>query len=389
MEQALSGFRIIDFGHYIPGPYAAMLLAEQGAEVIKVEKPEGDPARSDPGFMVWNRSKKGIKLDLKNPRELQIALELIKKADVVIENFRPGVADRLGIGFEAVQKINPKTIYCSISGFGRKGPYRDIPGWDPLVGTLSSAFVEHGGGVEYPPLYLVNPLPSHYAAFMAAFSITTALFARELTGKGQRVDISLLGSMLGAGSSGLVDFVGRFRIPWSNPQGSLPLYKFYQGSDGKWFFLGLGNPAFFTKFALLMEHEEWLTDPRFEGAPFLIFPPVSEEIIAMFKEIFSTKKRDEWIEFLQSEDIPCAAALPVEEFLDDPQVLANDMVISIEEPGLGTVREMGLPVKPRETPGKVKGRSPRLGEHTVEILKDLLGYEEKEVAKLKEEGLIK
>jgi CoA:oxalate CoA-transferase len=388
MEQALSGFRVIDFGHYLPGPYAAMLLAEQGAEVIKVERPEGDPGRGDPGFMVWNRSKKSIKLDLKTNRGVQIALELTKKADVIIENFQPGVADRLGIGFEAVQKVNPKAIYCSISGFGQKGPYRDLPGWDPLVATLSSAFVEHGGGMEYPPLYLINLLPSHYAAFMAAFSITTALFTRELTGKGQGIDISLFGSMLGAGSSGLVEFSGRFRIPWSNPQGSLPLYKFYQGRDGKWFFLGLGNPTFFTKFALLMEHEEWLTDPRFEGAPFLIFPPVSDEIISLFKEIFSTKKRDEWIEFLQSEDIPCAAALPVEEFLDDPQVMANDMVVEIEEPGLGPVREMGIPVKLRKTPGKVKGRSPMLGEHTHEILTDLLGYSDEEIAGLKEEGLI-
>ncbi len=206
MEQVLSGFRVIDFGQYIPGPYTAMLLAEQGAEVIKVERPEGDPARGDPGFMVWNRSKKSIKLDLKKNQAVKIAHELIKKADVIIENFRPGVADRLGIGFDEVEKVNPKAIYCSISGFGQKGPYRDLPGWDPMVGTLSSAFVEHGGGVEYPPLYLVNPLPSHYCAFMAAFSITTALFARESTGKGQRVDISLFGSMLGAGSSGLVDF---------------------------------------------------------------------------------------------------------------------------------------------------------------------------------------
>ncbi len=121
MEQALSGFRVIDFGQYIPGPYTAMLLAEQGAEVIKVERPEGDPARGDPGFMVWNRSKKSIKLDLKKNQAVKIALELIKKADVIIENFRPGVADRLGIGFDEVQKVNPKAIYCSISGFGPEG----------------------------------------------------------------------------------------------------------------------------------------------------------------------------------------------------------------------------------------------------------------------------
>jgi crotonobetainyl-CoA:carnitine CoA-transferase CaiB-like acyl-CoA transferase len=388
MEQALSGYRILDFGHYIPGPYAAMLLAEQGAEVIKVERPGGDPCRGDTGFMVWNRSKKGITLDLKQEDGRKIAQELAKASDVIIENFRPDVADRLGIGFDAIRQVNPRAIYCSVSGFGRKGPYRDIPGWDPLVASLSGAYVEHGGGQEFPPLYLVLPLASYYSAFMAAFSITTALFAREMTGKGQRVDISLFGSMLGAECIGLVDFEGRIRIPFSDPQGSMPLYKFYQGSDGKWFFLGLGNPTFFTKFALALEREEWLTDPRFEGAPFLIFPPASDEIIAMFREIFTSKTRDEWLEFLRSEDIPCAPALPVEEFLDDPQVMANEMVVEIEEPGLGKVREMGIPVKLRLTPGEIKGRSPKLGEHTEEILTNLLSYSADDITSFKKREIL-
>ena len=388
MEPALSGFRVIDFGHYIAGPYAAMLLAEQGAEVIKVERPGGDPLRSDQGFVVWNRSKKGITLDLKREEGQKVARELAKTADVIIENFRPGVADRLGIGYESLQQVNPKLIYCSISGFGQEGPYRDLQGWDPMVGALSGATVEQGGGQEYPPLYLVLYLPSYYTAFMASFSIASALLAREITGEGQRVDVSMFSSILGAQATAMVDFEGRFRIPWSDPQGSMPLYKFYQGSDGKWLFLGLGNMGFFTKFAVALGREEWLADPRFEGAPFLIFPPMSEEIIAEFKEMFATKTRDEWLKFLQSEDIPCAAARPVEEFLDDPQVKANNMVVEIEESDLGKVREMGFPVKLKLTPGEIKGRSPKLGEHTEEILTDLIGYSADEIAGLKEQGIV-
>ena len=388
MEQALSGFRVLDFGHYIAGPYAAMLLAEQGAEVIKVERPRGDPFRGDQGFMVWNRSKKGITLDLKKEEGQKVAQELAKTADVIIENFRPGVADRLGIGYESLRQVNPRLIYCSISAFGQEGPYRDLPGWDPMVGSLSGAIVEQGGGQESPPLYLVLPLPSYYSAFMASFSIASALLAREVTGKGQRVDISLFSSMLGAQATGMVDFEGRIRLPWTNPQGSMPLYKFYQGSDGKWFFLGLGNMRFFTKFAVALGREEWLADPRFDGAPFLIFPPVSLEIIAEFKEMFATKKRDEWLKFLQSEDIPCAAARPVEEFLDDPQVMANEMVVEIEESDLGKVREMGFPVKLKLTPGEIKGRSPKLGEHTEEILTDLIGYSAEKMTELKETGIV-
>jgi crotonobetainyl-CoA:carnitine CoA-transferase CaiB-like acyl-CoA transferase len=388
MEKALSGYRILDFGRYIAGPYAAMLLAEQGAEVIKIEPPEGDPGRSHDGFMVWNRSKKGIILDLKKEKGQKIASDLAKSSDVIIENFRPDVAERLGIGYNAVRKENPNIIYCSISGFGRKGPYRDLPGWDPMVASLACAYVEHGGGSGYPPLYLVLPLPSYYSAFMASFSIVTALYAREITGVGQRVDLSLFCSMIGAASSMLVDFSGKVRIPFTDPQGAMPLYKFYQGRDGKWFFLGLGNMTFFTKFALLMGREDWLADPRFEGAPFLILPPTSNEIIAEFKKIFGKKTRDEWLAFFQVEDIPCAAALPVEEFLNDPQVAANKMVIEIEESDLGPVREMGIPVKLRVTPGEIKGRSPRLGEHTEEILKTLIGYSEGELATMKDQGII-
>jgi crotonobetainyl-CoA:carnitine CoA-transferase CaiB-like acyl-CoA transferase len=239
MEQALAGFRILDFGHYIPGPYTAMLLADQGADVIKVERPSGDPYRKEPGFMVLNRSKQGITLDLKNTRGQHIAQELARHADVIIENFSPGTADSLGIGFDMIHRINPRAVYLSISGFGRKGPYRNRPGWDAIVGSTAGVYVTQAGGEEYQPLYLVLPLPSYYAAFMSAFSVTMALIARETTGKGQRIDISLFSSIMAAGSYFLVDFEDKIRVPGPvNPQGGQPIYKLYQGSDGKRFFLG-------------------------------------------------------------------------------------------------------------------------------------------------------
>ncbi|MBW2062770.1 MAG: CoA transferase [Deltaproteobacteria bacterium] len=388
MEQALSGFRVLDVGHYIPGPYAAMLLAEQGAEVIKVERPSGDPCRNEPGFMVLNRSKKGVALDLKKEEGQRVALELAEQADVIIENFRPGVAERLGIGSETVRRLNPRIIYCSISGFGCKGPYRDLPGWDPIVASIAGIYVEQGGREDSLPTYLVLPLPSYYTAFMAAFSITTALLAREMTGQGQKVEISLLGSTMAAASGMLVDFKDKIRIPFSDPQGLMPLYKLYQGSDGQWLFLALGNFTFFTKFALAMGHDEWLVDPLFEGAPFLILPPRNEEVISMFKEIFSARTRDEWLEFLKAEDIPCAPTLPVEEFLNDPQVLANEMVVEVEEPGLGMVRQMGVPAKLGLTPGRVKSRSPKHGEHTEVVLAKLLGYSAQEIAGLRDRKVI-
>jgi crotonobetainyl-CoA:carnitine CoA-transferase CaiB-like acyl-CoA transferase len=384
MEQALSGFRVLDFGHYIAGPYTAMLLAEQGAEVIKVERPGGDPFRGEPGFMVWNRSKKGIALDLKNEDGQKVAQDLAKHSDIIIENFSPGVTERLGIDYETIRRLNPSVVYCSISGYGQSGQYRDRPGWDPLVASIAAVYVEQGGGEDGSPLYLVLPLPSYYAAFMASFSVATALVAREITGKGQWIDVSLLNSIMGAASGMYMDYADRIRIPRSDPQGQAPLYKLYQGSDGKWFFLGLGNLTFFTKFALAIGHEEWLTDPRFEGAPFLILPPINTEIMSEFREILATRTRDEWLEFLRAEDIPCAPALRVEEFLDDPQVLANEMVVEVEEPHHGKVREMGVPVRLSLAPGEVKGPSPACGEHTEEVLAELLSYSAQDIARLKE-----
>lgn len=384
MEHALSGVKILDFGHYIAGPYAAMLLAEQGAEAIKVEPPKGDPYRRELGFIVWNRSKKDITLDLKKAEGQRIAQELAKKSDVIIENFSPGVADRLGVGYDTISQLNPRIVYCSISGFGQSGPYRDVPGWEPIVSSLATLYTEQGYITH--PLYIVLPLASTYAAFMAAFSVATALYAREITGKGQRIDISLFGSMLAAQSIWVLNFRGRERMPWG-PQGLLPLYRLYQGSDGKWFFLGLGTFTFFTKFAVLMEREEWLADPLFEGAPFLIMPPRNARVIAMLKELFTTRTRDEWVELFSSADLPCAAVRPIEEFLDDPQILANEMVVEVEEPRLGMVREMGVPVKFLLTPGKVKGASPALGQHSQEILGDL-GYSAQEIAKFKDEHII-
>ena len=390
MDQALSGFTVVDFSQYIAGPYASMLLSEQGARVIKVERPQGDPYREHPEFRVFNRSKQGIKLDLKTNDGKTIAHRLIEKADVVIESFKPGIASRLGIGFDTVSRLNSKTVYCSISGFGQSGPYRDIPGWDPIVASYAGVYVEQGGGMENQPLYLVLPLPSYYAAFMAAFSMATALLAREITGKGQMVDISLFNAIMAPQSLYVSDFEGKIRMPGAertNQQGTLPLYKLYQGSDGKWFFLALGNPTFFTKFALAMGHDEWLIDPLFEGAPFLILPPRNTQLMAMFKDIFATKTRDEWIEFLRSEDIPCAPAASVMEFMSDPQVIANQMVTDINDPEVGPTRQMGVPVRLEKEPGRIKGPSPGLGEHAQEILSTFLGYSSDRIAELQQKKI--
>ena len=384
-EGALSGIKVLDFGQYIPGPYTAMLLAEQGAEVIKVERPGGDPYRQQRGFIVWNRSKQGIVLDLKKSEGQQVALELAKQADVVIENFRPGVAEKLGVGYETLRAVNPRLVYCSINGFGDRGPYRDIPGWEQLVDSLAAVYTFQGYGGY--PLYIVMPLATHYAAFQAAFAIAAALCVREMTGKGQKVEISLLRAILCAQRLFLVQFTGMLKMPWG-PTGPLPVYRAYQGSDGKWFFLALGNPKFFTQFCITMGHPEWLTDPLFEGAPWLILPPRNAQVMAMLRKIFLARPRDEWVEKLRAEGIPCAPVRSTREFMDDPQVAAVGMVQLVEQPGLGQVREMGIPVMLAATPGEIKGPAPRRGQHTRVVLEGL-GYSAATIQELQRAGVCK
>lgn len=384
-EGVLNGIRVLDFGQYIAGPFAATLLGEQGADVIKVERPSGDPMRSEDAFMVWNRSKKGITLDLKKPGGLKIALDLAKKADVIIENFKPGVADKLGIGYDKIKELNPRAVYCSISGFGPKGPYAGWPGYEQIVSTAATVYTEQGLATH--PLYVVLPLASLYTAVDAAFYIVAGLCVREKTGRGQKIEASLFRTILSSFRQHNVDFEGMFRAPWG-PTGPLPLYRPYQCKDGKWLFTGLGNPKFFMQFAVELGHDEWLTDPLFEGAPFLIFPPRNAQVMSMLKPIYATKTRDEWMEQFRSQGIPVAPVQNVDDFMAYEQVIASGMVQTVKEPKKGNVKEMGIPVDVTGCPGKIKGPSPQPGQHTREILKEL-GYSAQEIKRLKQENVIK
>jgi crotonobetainyl-CoA:carnitine CoA-transferase CaiB-like acyl-CoA transferase len=384
-QGALTGIRVLDFGQYIAGPFAATLLAEQGAEVIKVERPGGDPMRGQDGFMVWNRSKKSMTLDLKKPEGLKIALDLAKKADVIIENFKPGTADKLGIGYDKIRELNPRAVYCSISGFGPTGPYAGWAGYDQIVSTVASVYTEQGLATH--PLFVVLPLASLYSAVDAAFYIVSGLCVRENTGRGQKIDVSLFRTILSTFRQFNVDFEGMFRAPWG-PTGPMPLYRPYQCKDGKWLFTGLGNPKFFMQFAIELDHDEWLTDPLFEGAPFLIFPPRNAQVMSMLKPLYKTKTREQWMKQFVEASIPVAPVQNIDDFMAYKQVIASDMVQTVKDPKKGNVKEMGIPVALADTPGKIKGPSPQPGQHTREILREL-GYSAQEIKRLKQENVIK
>ena len=253
------------------------------------------------------------------------------------------------------------------------------------MSSISSIYTEQGAITH--PLYIVLPLASTYTAAEAAYDVVAALCIRETSDKGQKIDVSIFRTILSTFRQYLVDFEGIVRTYWT-PTGPLPLYRAYAGSDGKYFFLGCGNYKFVTLFCIVMEHEEWLEDPMLDGAPFLILPPHSSRLRARLTNIFKTRTRDQWLEVLSSNGIPVAPVQTIEEFMKYEQIRAVDMIQSIEQPGKGTVTEMGVPVALGLTPGMIKGPAPKAGQHSKEILRKL-GYRVADIARLKRESVIK
>ena len=384
MSEVLSGIKVLEFGQYIAGPYAGTLLAEQGADVIKIEQPGGDPYRSEPGFVVCNRSKKGMTLNLKTREGQDIARRMATEADVVIENYRPGVAEKLGIGYADIKALNPGTIYCSISGFGRKGPYKEVAGWEPLVLSMSTVYA--GQNRIGDPVYQNLLVASHYAAILASFYIVMAVYARETSGKGEHIEMSLLKSIVAMQPNILGNSPNKFFMTF-NVRGIMPLVRIYQGSDGKWFVMNASSIPFFTAMCGALEHEEWLIDPMFEGAPYFIMPPYNAQVAGLLQSIFYTKTRDEWVAILQEANVPSAPVQSVEQILADRHLAENNFISDIEESKYGMVRQTNVPVKLSATPGKVKGPSPRLSEHTDAVLTGL-GYSAAEIKAFKSSKVI-
>jgi len=383
MASALDGIKVLDLSNYIAGPYAAMLLGDQGAEIIKLERPGGDPYRTAPGFAVWNRGKRSITADLTKKDGQQVARELAARADILLHSFRPGVPERLGVGYEALKELNPRLIYISITGWGEKGPFRDKPGYEPLIAAFGGAYIVQGSAEN--PTYTVLPYPSYFTALLVPYYAVTALLVRKITGRGQKIEMPLLNGILEAASNSIVDFPGVLRVPRS-PLGTLPVYRLFKTADD-WLFLGIGNVTFWARFALLLGHEEWLTDPRFEGAPWAVAPEHRQVLVDMVSHVLAAKSRDEWIALFRENDIPASPVLTVEEFLGDPQVLANKMVVELDDPVLGKTRQMGIGVTMPLTPGRIKGPAPTAGQHTDEVL-GALGYSVNGIAQLKANGTV-
>ncbi len=403
MPMPLEGIRVIDWTIWQQGPVCSSILGDLGAEVIKIEeRVGGDPGRgmlrstgldlSDrPNFYFEanNRNKRGITLDLKKPEGREIVCRLITKSDVFVQNFRKGVAERLGIGYADLRKHNPRLIYASANGYGRQGPEAESPSFDYL-GLARSGIMYAAGEPDMPPVAIAGGIADQMGAIMLAFGVVTALYARDRFGIGQEVDASLLGSMMFL--QGL-NLASRLVLGSGMPRTSRtwtfnPLWNHYRCQDDRWIALGmLQADRYWKKFCETIGAHEIANDPRFLDIHSRMAN--ASEAIHILADVFETKPLDEWVEILgRSGDFVFAPVRTVSDLPDDPQVKANEYVLDFEHPAFGKTQVIGMPFRLRETPGQVRRPAPEFGQHTEEVLTEVLGCSWNDIAALREKEVI-
>ncbi|HKA63339.1 MAG TPA: CoA transferase [Methylomirabilota bacterium] len=378
MTAPLDGIRVVDLTSYIAGSYGAMMLADLGADVVKVEAIEGDSFRELPGFYGWNRGKRSLALNLKDPAGRAIVHRLAKDADVVMENMRPGVVERLGVDYETLREINPRLIYSTVTAFGSDGPYKERPGFDPLLQAMGGLMALQGFGG--PPQYLRIAPTDYYCAALACQAVLAALFVRERTGRGQRVQTSLLQAVLALQSGSVVNYPGREVVLRETPT-----YRLYQGGDRAWFFLAVGNQSFWTKLCKVIGREDLAQDPRFGS--WLSRRDHADALMPLLEEAFGSRSAAEWVEILTASDIPAALIQTLQQFMQDPAVRHHQMTVTYDHPELGALTLMGQPLRFSETQAPDAGPPPTLGQHTDEVLRQA-GYADHEIADLRRRGVV-
>jgi crotonobetainyl-CoA:carnitine CoA-transferase CaiB-like acyl-CoA transferase len=392
----LDGLKVIDLSHIMAGPACSMLLADMGADVVKVEKiPGGDDARrmvpptvaeESAAYLIMNRNKRGIALNLKTGAGRAVLARLLKDADVLIENYRRGTMEKMGFGYEALHKLNPKLIYCSISGFGRTGPYADRGGFDLVAQGMSGLMSITGERPGCPPMKAGAPVTDITAGILACVGVLAALHSRESTGQGQMVDTSLF-------EAGITHTYWHSAICFATGQAPGPMgsahplnapYQAFPASDG-WITVGAANQENWLRLLEALEAPELGDDPRFANNADRMLN--LSALTAALTPLFQLRSLAEWLRRLEECGVPAGPVLDIAQMHADPQALAREMIVETTHPTAGQVKAIGLPIKFSDTPGGVRKPAPVLGQHTREVLREL-GISDSEIDQMAAQGAV-
>jgi crotonobetainyl-CoA:carnitine CoA-transferase CaiB-like acyl-CoA transferase len=373
MSGPLDGLVVLDLTTHLSGPFCGMQLGDLGAEVIKIESPQGDSMRGTPPFlsgesapfMLWNRNKRGMQLDLKKAEDLEVFWDLVDGADVVLENFRPGVIDRLGIGWKALHRRNPRLILGSISGFGQTGPYAGRGGFDLIVQAMSG-LMSVTGPKDGPPYRIPLAISDVGAGLYLTIGVLAALSERNKSGEGQWVETSLMEATVSLGVYEAASYFATGKRPEKLGQahrGSSP-YQVFQTADG-WMTIGGAQQNFFRRVCALIGKPELADDPRFKANADRVRN--NDQLVAILQAEIGKQPTAHWMAALEAEGIPAGPVLHHDEVFTDPQILARGMVAEVEHAKAGRQKTLGVPIKMSKTQGKVRRAAPTLGQHDAEL----------------------
>lgn len=390
----LAGVKVIELSHIMAGPMCAMLLADMGADVIKVEKvPSGDDSRrmtppsikeESAAFMMLNRNKRGVAINLKTQTGKQLLRDLVRDADVLLENYRPGTMQGLGLGYESLRQENPGLIYCQITGFGTTGPYADRAGFDLIAQGMAGLMSLTGEGPGRPPIKAGFPVTDGSAGMLAAMGILAAYVHRLKTGLGQQVDTSLLeaGIMHTAWPAAIYFATGQSQPPLGSSHPLSAPYQAFETADG-WINIGAANQANWLRMIEVMQMPTLNDDPRFASNALRM--QNLPALVNVLTERFKTQTSAQWLTLFEQHGVPAGPVLSVGDMLNDPHVQARDMVVQVQHKSIGTCKTLGAPVKFSQTPANVRSGAPLLGQHSREILREH-GYDDAQIDEFAKNG---
>lgn len=391
----LTGMKVIELAHIMAGPACGMMLADMGADVIKVEKPDGDDSRrflppdikgESAAFMMMNRNKRGIALNLKAPDAIKVLKTLLDSADVVIENYRHDTMDRLGLGYETLRATNPRLVYCAVSGFGRTGPYAERGGFDLIAQGMSGLMSVTGEGPGRPPVKPGAPIADITAGFLAALGCTAAYAHARATGQGQMVDTSLFeaGISLTYWQSAIAFATGQAPEALGSAHPLNAPYQSFRTGDG-WINIGAANQRNWLRLLDVIDAPALDDDPRFDTN--LNRMTNLAELVPLLEARLKSRGTDDWLARMEAVGLPAGPVMTICDMHRDPQAVARDMIVETDHPRAGPVKAIGSPIKFSATPGAVSRPAPTLGEHGGEVLSEH-GYSETEIATLRNKGAL-